>query len=262
VAQASSASEPHGSGSVAPLFELRALELERAGRPVLRQLTLDLPRVAITGIVGPSGAGKTSLLRLLNRLDEPTSGEIRFEGKPLTGYPVRALRRRVGFVFQRAAMFTGTIADNLRAAVEIGGPEAARLAPDMEAVLRAVGLGPECATRDAEELSGGEQQRVSIGRALMTRPELLLLDEPTASLDPETAQLLLSTIARLAAEHQLCILMITHRLSEARRFTTHTVMLEAGRVVESGATQQLFTAAKTERARTYLASADEGGARV
>jgi ABC-type methionine transport system ATPase subunit len=146
------------------------------------------------------------------------------------------------------------VADNLRVAVELGGPQAAAAAPDMPTVLRAVGLGPEHAAREAVELSGGEQQRVGLGRALMTRPEVLLLDEPTSALDPETALRLLATIARLAKEQHVCVIMVTHRLSEARQFTSHSVMLEAGSVVESGATRELFAGAKTERARAYLAS--------
>jgi putative ABC transport system ATP-binding protein len=242
-----------GAGSE-PLFALRHVELEREGRPVLHGLTLDLPRTAITGIIGPSGAGKTSLLRLLNRLDDPTAGGITFLGQPLRGYDVRALRRRVAFVFQAAAMFGGTVADNLRVAAELGGKRAAEQAPEVACVLRAVGLDPEYGRRDAGELSGGEQQRVSLGRALMTRPDVLLLDEPTSALDPETAVRLLGTVARLAEEHGVSVIMVTHRLSEARQFTTCSVMLEGGSVVEAGSTKQLFSAASTERARAYLAS--------
>jgi putative ABC transport system ATP-binding protein len=242
-----------GQGSP-PLFALREITLERGGRQVLRNLTLDLPRLPITGIIGPSGAGKTSLIRMLNRLDDPTSGVIRLLDQPLTGYAVRTLRRRVAFVFQSAAMFSGTVADNLRVAVELGGAPAGAEAPGMATMLRDVGLGPEYAAREAAELSVGEQQRVSLGRALMTRPEVLLLDEPTSALDPETALRLLATVARLAREQHVCVIMVTHRLSEARQFTNHSVMLEAGSVVECGPTEELFAQAKTERARAYLAS--------
>jgi putative ABC transport system ATP-binding protein len=242
-----------GAGSE-PLFALRHVELVRGGRSVLRGLTLDLPRTAITGIIGPSGAGKTSLIRLLNRLDDPTAGEIRFLGQPLPASDVRALRRRVAFVFQTAAMFEGTVADNMRVAAELGGKRAAAQAPEVASVLRAVGLDPEYGRREASELSSGEQQRVSLGRALMTRPDVLLLDEPTSALDPETALRLLATVARLAEEHGVSVIMVTHRLCEARQFTTHSVMLEGGSLVEAGSTKQLFSAARTERARAYLAS--------
>jgi putative ABC transport system ATP-binding protein len=242
------------TGALEPLFSLRHVGVERAGRPVLHDLTLDLPRASIIGILGPSGSGKTSLIRLLNRLDDPTRGEVRFLAQPLAAHGVRALRRRVAFVFQSAAMFPGTVTDNLRVAAELGGPPAAAGAPDIAALLRAVGLDPACAAREATALSNGEQQRVSLARALMTRPEVLLLDEPTSALDPEASLHLLATVARLADEQRVHVIMVTHRLHEARQFTTHAILLEAGRVVECGTTQHLFRAANTERARAYLAS--------
>lgn len=223
---------------------------------MLRDLTLDLPRTGVTALIGPSGAGKTSLIRLLNRLDDPASGDVLFDGKPIASYPVFALRRRVGFVFQRPTMFEGTVADNLRIAVSLGGERHAAEAPDVTRVLEAVGLDGAYATRGAERLSGGEQQRVSIGRALMTRPEVLLLDEPTSALDPEVAERLLSTIVRLSRERGVAVVMVTHRLSEAQRASTFTVMLEAGRVVEAGATGQIFSGATQARTRAYIASTE------
>ena len=229
---------------------------ERGGRVILHDLTLDLPRTAVTALVGPSGAGKTSLLRLLNRLDDPASGEVLFDGRPISTHSVGALRRRVGFVFQAPSMFPGTVADNLRTAVELGGPAAAADALPPDRVLEAVGLSADFAAREAGRLSGGEQQRVSIARALMTRPEVLLLDEPTAALDPEVAERLLATIERLTREHGVAVVMVTHRLSEARDVSTYAVMLEGGRLVEAGPSARLFTAAASERARAYFAAAD------
>ena len=115
---------------------------------------------------------------------------------------------------------------------------------------------PPFSRRDAAQLSGGEQQRVSIARALMTRPEVLLLDEPTSALDPEVAERLLGTVERLAKEYGVAAVMVTHRLSEARKASTYTVMLEAGELVEAGMTEQIFAAATNARTRQYLASAD------
>ena len=111
------------------------------------------------------------------------------------------------------------------------------------------------ATREAAQLSGGEQQRVSIARALMTRPEVLLLDEPTSALDPEVAERLLGTIERLTQDLGVAAVMVTHRLSEARKVSTYTVMLEAGHLVEAGVTEQIFAEATSARTRQYLASA-------
>jgi putative ABC transport system ATP-binding protein len=238
-----------------PLFSLRDVTQARDGHEILRGITLDLPRARITALIGPSGAGKTSLLRLLNRLDDPTRGEVFYAGEPIRSYPVGALRRRVGFVFQTPTMFPGTVEENLRTAVTLGGP-GEREAPDIARVLGAVGLGKEFAERDAGALSGGEKQRVSIARALMTRPEVLLLDEPTSALDPEVAERLLATIVHLARERGLAVVMVTHRLAEARSISTHTVMLEAGQVVEEGDTEKIFRGAEHARTRAYLASAE------
>jgi len=229
---------------------------ERGGATILHGLTVDVPHAAITALVGPSGAGKTSLLRLLNRLDDPTSGEVQLEGRPITSYAIGALRRRVGFVFQRPAMFAGTVADNLHVAVELGGADAAAKALPMERILAAVELSADYLNRDAARLSGGEQQRVSIARALMTRPDVLLLDEPTSALDPEVADRLLATVARLPKEYGISVIMVTHRLHEAREASTWTIMLEGGRLVEAGPTSELFTAARNARTRAYLATAD------
>lgn len=235
-----------------PLFTLEGVTRASEDRVILRDLTLEIPHTAITALIGPSGAGKTSLLRLLNRLDDPTSGTILFHGKPIAGYPVAKLRRRVGFVFQTPALFAGTVADNLRVAVELGGQEAAAEAPPRDLILDAVELSPAYAEREVTRLSGGERQRVSLARALMTRPEVLLLDEPTSALDPEVAERLLATIARLPREYGISVVMVTHRLGEAREISTWTIMLEGGRVVETGPTARIFTAPESERTRAYL----------
>jgi ABC-type methionine transport system ATPase subunit len=236
-----------------PLFSLKEVRQEREGMVILRDLTVEIPRTEITALIGPSGSGKTSLLRLLNRLDDPVSGIVRFNGEPIVGYPVAALRRRVGFVFQQPAMFPGTVADNLRIAVELGGPEAEAAALPIDYALDAVELSARYADRDADRLSGGERQRVSLARALMTRPEVLLLDEPTSALDPELAERLLTTIDRLPREYSVSVVMVTHRLAEAREHSDWTIMLEAGSVVESGPTARLFTSPASQRTRTFLA---------
>jgi putative ABC transport system ATP-binding protein len=252
----SAPAQPDCDDPASPLFSLLHVTQRRGDAIILRDLTLDLPRTEVTALIGPSGAGKTSLIRLLNRLDDPSSGEVVFDGKPIASYPVFALRRRVGFVFQRPTMFQGTVADNLRVAVTLRVERERTDAPDVERVLEAVGLDVSYATRDASRLSGGEQQRVSIARALMTRPEVLLLDEPTSALDPEVAERLLNTVVRLSRERGVAVVMVTHRLSEAQRASTFTVMLEAGGLVEAGPTERIFTGAARARTRAYIASTE------
>ena len=234
-------------------FELRDVVQEKQGRSVLDGLSLELPAGTSTALIGPSGAGKTSLLRLLNRLDDPVGGAVLFHGRPLQELPVRELRRRVGFVFQTPVMLAGTVADNLCLAAGLAGAELE--AAGVGELLRAVELPVEYAARPAAELSGGEKQRAALARALATRPEVLLLDEPTSALDPEVAERLMRTVAQLNAERGLTIVMVTHRLAEARGFTRHTVMLEAGRLIEAGPTERLFGEARHPRTRAYLARA-------
>ena len=229
---------------------------------MLHDVTVAIPRGEVTALVGPSGAGKTSLLRLLNRLDDPTAGEVAYDGRPVTTYPVRALRRRVGFVFQTPTMFAGTVADNLRAAAALGaaahvggGAAAVRDAIDPLDALDAAELPRALADRDASRLSGGERQRAALARALVAAPDVLLLDEPTAALDPEVGERLMRTVARLPAERGVAVVMVTHRLREARDTSTYLVALEGGRVLQAGATTALFADAAHPRVRAYLASA-------
>jgi len=237
-----------------PAFRLRGVEQERAGRRTLCGIDLDLPRREVVAIVGPSGAGKTSLLRLLNRLDDPSKGSVVFEGTPIDHVPVRALRRRIGFVFQTPVMFAGTVRDNLDTAISLGNANGR--APSAADGLRLAGLDDSFFNRDAERMSGGERQRVSLARALMTAPEVLLLDEPTSALDPEVAEQLMTTVRRLAEQAAVTIVMVTHRLAEARAASTHTVLLEAGRIIETGPTDVLFSKPNEERTRQYLLGRD------
>ncbi|MFL5560089.1 MAG: ATP-binding cassette domain-containing protein [Gemmatimonadaceae bacterium] len=257
------------AGEAAPLFALRGVEQLRGTTRTLTGVDLDIPRGEVVALVGPSGAGKTSLLRLLNRLDDPSAGSVSFAGAPITSYPVRQLRRRVGFVFQAPVMLAGTVAANLAIARRLSAPmdgasssgltsgaKTDRRMPDDATALRLAGLDAGFAQRVSSELSGGETQRVGIARALACGPEVLLLDEPTSALDPEIADRLMTTVRDLVATHGLSVVMVTHRLAEARQASTVTVVLEAGRVVEVGQTARLFTSPRTERTREYLVGRD------
>lgn len=237
-----------------PLFALRDVEQVRGETAILGGLSVDIPHARITALLGPSGSGKTSMLRLLNRLDDPTRGTVFFKGEPITSYPVIELRRRVGFVAQTPAMFAGTVEDNLRVAVELGGPDARARALPYERVLDAVELPVALLGREAARLSGGERQRVNLARALMTRPEVLLLDEPTSALDEEIAERLLNTIALLPDRYGVTVVMITHRLKEARDISDWSILLDHGRLVEAGPTERLFVAAENPRTREFLAT--------
>jgi putative ABC transport system ATP-binding protein len=227
-------------------FELKGVGQERAGRTVLEDVDVTVPRNQITVLVGPSGGGKTSLLRLLNRLDDPVRGDILFDGIPIVDYPATELRRRVALVFQTPVMFPGTVSDNLAVAAELGGGKAggngkagqsgqpSQFEEQASQVMLLAELDPSLLDRPGDELSVGQKQRVNLARALMTSPEVLLLDEPTSALDPETSHALMKTIGSLSDVRRLTIVVATHRVSEARKYAAHALVLREGRVVDSG----------------------------
>ena len=221
-------------------FELRGVGQARAGRTVLRDVDVTIPRHLITVFCGPSGGGKTSLLRLLNRLDDPVRGDILFDGGPIVEYPVTELRRRVALVFQTPVMFSGTVADNLAVAAELAGVPDPQFDQRASQVMLLAELEPSLLERPGGELSVGQQQRVNLARALMTAPEVLLLDEPTSALDPETSRSLMRTIRSLCEVRRLTIVVATHRVSEAREYAHRAVVLRDGRVVRSGTAEQVL----------------------
>ena len=222
-------------------FELRGVGQERAGRTVLQDVDVTIPRHLITVLVGPSGGGKTSLLRLLNRLDDPVRGDILLDGSPIVDYAVSELRRRVALVFQTPVMFPGTVSDNLAVAAELAGVQDSQFDQQATQVMLLAELEPSLLERPGGELSVGQKQRVNLARALMTSPEVLLLDEPTSALDPETSRALMKTIGSLSEVRRLTIVVATHRVSEAREYAHHALVLRDGRVVESGDSERVLS---------------------
>ncbi len=162
-------------------FELTDVVAGPPDAPILKGITLEVPCDGILAVAGPSGSGKSTLLRLLNRLDDPVSGSIRSDGRDITDWEPRELRRRVAMIFQTAPIFPGTVFDNF--GVALPGLDLDRA----NHVLDHVGMPRELLDRPADQLSGGEAQRMTIARALLTEPQVLLADEPTASLDTRVA---------------------------------------------------------------------------
>jgi putative ABC transport system ATP-binding protein len=198
----------------------------RGGEVVLRDVGLTL-REGVTALLGPSGSGKSSLLRLLNRLADPERGVVRFRGEDVTGLDVRELRRRACLVPQLPAPLPGTVADNLRY-----GPALFGRAVGVEGPLEMAGLTKLYVDREASQLSVGEQQRVMLARALAHEPEVLLLDEPTSALDDYTKGGVERTLAELAARSGLSMVLVTHDRPQAERMAGERIVeLEHGRVL-------------------------------
>jgi len=214
------------------LFELRDVSLARAGRPVLDSVSAEIHPGA-TAIVGPSGSGKSTLLRLLNRLADPDAGAISYRDRPLVEYDPLRLRREVSLVPQLPALLPGTVISNLRYAADLAGK---RL--DGRRYLGLAGLDAGFADRDVAELSVGEQQRTMLARALAQEPEVLLLDEPTSALDQAARDAIEATLAKLRAELEISLVVVTHDPEQARRLARRAVRLREGRVAACGALEE------------------------
>ena len=224
-----------------------------AGKPVLRGISLDIEGADITAIIGPSGTGKSTLIRCINRLVEPTSGEIVFEGRDvvkLSGADLRAARSRIGMVFQEYNLVERlTVMENLltgclgktsafKAFLRRFKPEDIGRAWEM---LEIVGL-QTFANARADSLSGGQRQRVGISRAVMQQPALLLADEPTSSLDPKTSVEIMELLVRVAGSRNIPVIINMHDVELARRFAKRIVGMSGGLVVYDGAPDGLTDA--------------------
>jgi putative ABC transport system ATP-binding protein len=205
-----------------PVLEMERVSLERGGRPVLRGVDLAVSGEGITVLLGPSGSGKSSLLRCFNRLEAPEAGVVRFRGRDVSAIDPLVLRRQVGMVFQRPIPFPGTVRDNLTVADPAAGEAA------MRETLERAGLPAEFLDRLADDLSGGEAQRMCLARALAAGPQVLLLDEPTSSLDEASREIVERTGRRLA-DDGVPLVWVTHDMAQAERIADHMVLMEEGR---------------------------------
>ena len=215
-------------------FELRDVSLSRGGQQVLRGVSAEIPP-GTTAIVGPSGAGKSTLLRLLNRLADPDSGEIDYNGRPLPEYDPLQLRREVALVPQLPALAEGSVGDNIDYAACLAGCE-----PDCSRSLGLAGLDPSFADREAERLSVREKQRAMLARALAQNPQVLLLDEPTSALDEESRDAIERTLAELRREIDISIVLVSHDPGQARRLGDWVLRLESGRIAEAGPVERVL----------------------
>jgi ABC-type cobalamin/Fe3+-siderophores transport system ATPase subunit len=211
------------------------LWLRRGEREVLRGARLAAPAGAVTALLGPSGAGKSTLLRCLVRLEHPEAGVVRLEGTDVRELDPCVLRRRVGLVPQAPVMLPGDVGANLRYA--LNGVEHERL----EDAVVAAGLGKEFLAREARQLSGGEAARVAVARALVREPEALLLDEPTAALDPPVAAAVELLLSRLAREG-LAVVVATHDRGLAKRLANRAVLVRAGETPAAGTVEEVLAA--------------------
>ncbi|MHC6085358.1 amino acid ABC transporter ATP-binding protein [Ralstonia solanacearum] len=246
----------------APLVALRDLHLTFGPTAVLRGIDLDVHRGQAVSIIGPSGSGKSTLLRCISGLLRAQHGSVTVDGirvdRLATEAETIALRKRIGFVFQQYNLFPHlSVLENLTAApVRVLGRARREAEADAHALLAKVGLADKARAYPGQ-LSGGQQQRVAIARALAMRPELILFDEVTSALDPETVGEVLNVIGELVDEGLTCVL-VTHEMAFARAISDAVYFTERGVIVEHGPAAQLFAAPASERTRAFLSRALSG----
>ena len=233
------------------VYELSEVTKSYGAREVCHVTRLEVRRGTILGIMGPSGAGKSTLLRMLNFLEVPTSGTIVFNGRPVVDGAAIPLedRRKVTTVFQDPVMLGSTVAGNVAYGLRLRHQRDAH--DQVESMLDLVGLLPMARAR-ASTLSRGEAQRVALARALIIEPEVLLLDEPTANLDPYNVGLIEGLVARVNRERGTTIVLVTHNVFQTRRVAQEVALIVDGRVVEVGNTAEVFSDPRDPRTGAFI----------
>jgi putative ABC transport system ATP-binding protein len=213
-------------------IEIHDLDLDRGGRPVLRDVDISFRPGIVTAVVGPSGAGKTSLLRCINRLEQPDGGRVSIDGTDARELEPTELRRRVGMIFQAPVLFEGGVRANLSYGMDrVDGSV-------LEDALEAAGLPSSFLERDSTALSVGQAQRVCIARTLVRSPQALLMDEPTSALDKDASARIESLTTSLG-ESGLTVVLVTHDLGQAKRVASDAVLLVEGRVTATGSPDEI-----------------------
>ena len=236
------------------LIEVKGLEKHFKHVEVLRGINIDICKGDVVAVIGPSGSGKSTFLRCLNLLEEPTGGQIVFEGVDITSKETKIdqMRQKIGMVSQQFNLFTNmTVLDNVSAGpVLVKGmkkDEARKLA---QSLLERVGLGDRGGAYPIQ-LSGGQQQRVAIARALAMQPDVMLFDEPTSALDPEMVHEVLDVIQQLAREG-MTMVVVTHEMGFAREVANRVVFIDEGVIMEEAAPAEFFGSPKNPRLKDFL----------
>jgi tungstate transport system ATP-binding protein len=220
------------------LITIRNLHIKRNHRDVLRVDLLDIPRGETLAVVGPNGAGKSTLLLALAHLLKPASGEVKYGGKHLREWDDLEYRRKIAFVFQDPLLMDMTVEENVALGLKFRGVHKSESHPRAEKWMKAMGV-DSLAKRKAGQLSGGEAQRVSLARAFVLDPELLLMDEPFSAVDPQTRGQLMKDLSDLLAHEHRTTIFVTHNLKEAAQMGDRVAVVIGGELKQVGTPQQI-----------------------
>jgi ABC-type polar amino acid transport system ATPase subunit len=241
------------------MISVRDLHKHYGGHELFKGISLEVPRGKVVVLIGPSGSGKSTLLRCINGLEGFHKGAVTVDGTEIRpagtgGYDesIRSVRLKVGMVFQQFNLFPHkTVLENIiEAPMHVLGQQREKAVEDAQLLLKRINLGHKTASYP-DRLSGGEQQRVAIIRALAMKPEAMLFDEPTSSLDPETVGEVLAVIRDLVAEGMTTVIA-THEMGFAREVADRVVVFDQGEMIEAGTPEEIFTNPRTERTRLFL----------
>lgn len=233
------------------IFGIRNLTKEYNGKKVLDIEELILEDGKITGIIGPSGAGKSTLLYILNGLEKATSGEIVFDGKEFIGELDIETRRQMSMVFQKPTVFNMSVYDNMAYSLKLRGLPMSEIKSRVHELSKFIGIEDKLRQK-AVTLSGGEAQRLTLARAIIYRPKVLLLDEPTANLDPANVAMIEELILHAKTEYKTSIIVVTHNMFQAKRISERLVFLLNGSIVESGEAKEVFINPKDSRTLDFI----------
>lgn len=222
-------------------------------RHILKNINLKIDKGEALALIGPTGAGKTTLLRLIDLIDMPTSGKVYFDGIDTAGSArVRlGVRRRIAFVLQKPIVFNMSVYDNIAYGLRWRGVGESSLRQKVSSILEMVGLSAD-KNRNARILSGGEAQRVAIARAIAIEPEVLLLDEPTANLDPISASKIEELITSIIQHHATTIIMATHDMSQGQRLADRIGVLMNGEILQTGSSRDVFTSPRNREVAEFV----------
>jgi len=226
-----------------PLIEVQNLCKEYSRRQVLKDINLSVQNGEICVLVGPNGAGKTTLLRILDLLEDPTTGRVLFDGKEIDYFAKDkvTLRRRIAMVFQQTVLFNMNVFDNVAYGLVVRNENKKSVEEKVKTALELVQL-RNFERKNALTLSGGEAQRVALAQALVTEPELLLLDEPTANIDPRNVSIIEEVLSRVNREKKTTMIMATHNMFQAKNVAHRVAALNEGRIEKIGTFQEVFGA--------------------
>jgi tungstate transport system ATP-binding protein len=233
------------------IFNIKKLVKEYSDKRVLDIEELSVEDGKITSIIGPSGAGKSTLLYLLNGLEKATSGKIVFDQKELKSEPDIETRRQMSMVFQKPIVFNTSVYENMAYSLKLRGLPKDEIRGKVLELASFIGLEDKLRQR-AVTLSGGEAQRLTLARAIIHKPKVLLLDEPTANLDPANVAMIEKLILHTKIEYKTSIVVVTHNMFQAKRLSDNVVFLLNGNVVESGEAAQTFSSPQDARTLDFI----------